>query len=45
MPIGSSIVLTSGIPSTADRRGELSGRVDDVAPTHVAPRWTRLDGD
>ena len=26
----------------ADRRGELSGRVDDVPPTHRPPRWTRL---
>lgn len=26
----------------AARRGELSERVEDVPPTHVPPRWTRL---
>jgi predicted DCC family thiol-disulfide oxidoreductase YuxK len=28
----------------AARRGELSERVDDVEPTTVRPRWTRLPG-
>jgi hypothetical protein len=28
----------------ASRRGELSERVEDVPPTVVPPRWTRLDG-
>lgn len=26
----------------ADRRGELSERVDDVEPTTVRPTWTKL---
>ena len=26
----------------ADRRGELSERVDDVPPVHVPPAWVRL---
>lgn len=26
----------------AAKRDVLSGRVEDVAPTHVPPRWTRL---
>ena len=28
----------------ADRRGELSEKVDDVPPTHVPPAWVRLPG-
>ena len=29
----------------ADRRGELSERVPDVAPTVVRPEWVRLPGE
>ena len=29
----------------ADRRGELSDRVDDVEPTIVRPEWVHLPGE